>query len=235
MYRDLFQADNKQNIPPDKPWLMTQVLQDVFFIHWPVRPDEIQASLPTGLELDVFEDTAWLSCVLFRVLRMRLRGLPPIPWMHTYLELNVRTYVVKNGVPGTYFLNIHANKYPVALGARLMTGIPYKTGTMNYQTCDEQFIFKCANKFEAAFQVNTERKMDIKSPLSTWLAERYSMYSVRGGKLYRGDIHHLPWHIWEAAGSVEHHNLLPVRPVQQPLMHYTSSKRMWIYPLVGLG
>ena len=66
-------------------------------------PSRTRKHVPKELKLDLFEQNAWLSAVLFKVYRHRLRFLPPLPGMTTYLQLNVRTYVEYNGMKGIYF------------------------------------------------------------------------------------------------------------------------------------
>lgn len=87
-------------------WMMTQTWQDVLFLHWPIAPQELEKHVPKELKLDLFEQNAWLSVVLFKVYRHRLRFLPPLPGMNTYLQLNVRTYVEYNGMKGIYFFHL---------------------------------------------------------------------------------------------------------------------------------
>ena len=38
--------------------------------------------------------------------------------------------------------------------------------------------------------------------MEEFLAERYCLYSVSRKRLYRGEIHHLPWELQEAAVGV---------------------------------
>ena len=35
------------------------------FLHWAYEPDVVQALLPEGLEVDTFDDAAWVSLVPF--------------------------------------------------------------------------------------------------------------------------------------------------------------------------
>ncbi len=220
---------------PKKPWVMTQMLRDVFFMHWPVEMDTIKGLLPESLEPDMYEGMAWVSIVPFRVEPMRMRGLPPIPGLNSYLELNVRTYVIHRHIPGIFFLNIHTDKLPIILGARLLTGLPYSKRNMKYQMENESFIFHSGSDFKATLNVNPDRGFEERDPLKTWLVERYSMFSVKNKGLYRGDIHHLPWQIWHATGSIEQNTLLPIKTEQNPIIHFAPRQPMLIYPLTRIG
>ncbi len=88
-----------------KPWLLTQQWHDVVFLHWPIQPHELQQHMPKELKLDLYEDTAWLGIVLFKVKGNRFRFMPPIPKMNSFLQLNVRTYVTCRERKGIYFFS----------------------------------------------------------------------------------------------------------------------------------
>ena len=45
----------------------------------------------------------------FRLSNFRLRGMLPIPGLNSFLELNVRTYVVAGGRPGIWFFSLDAS------------------------------------------------------------------------------------------------------------------------------
>ncbi|RDW15904.1 DUF2071 domain-containing protein [Oceanobacillus chungangensis] len=83
---------------------MMQKWKHLLFISWPVSVEVIEGLIPQGLDLDTFEGKEWISINPFKVSQMRLRKLPPIPCLSSYLELNVRTYVKCEGVSREYFL-----------------------------------------------------------------------------------------------------------------------------------
>ncbi len=88
---------------PDRPWVMTQTWLDLLFAHWPVDGDVLRQKIPAGFELDEFEGQAWLAVVPFRMTNVAPRGVPAVPWISAFPELNVRTYVRVGGTPGVFF------------------------------------------------------------------------------------------------------------------------------------
>jgi len=60
------------------------------FAHWEVEPAAVQATLPRGLRVDTFEGRAFVGVVPLFMERVRPVGLPPIPGLSWFLELNVR-------------------------------------------------------------------------------------------------------------------------------------------------
>ena len=73
--------------------------EDLLFMHWPVPADTLRPLIPAGLELDLYDGTAWLGVVPFRMRNTRLRFLPPLPSASSFPELNVRTYVTDGNKP----------------------------------------------------------------------------------------------------------------------------------------
>src|SRR5215467_132478 len=83
----------------DRPWpiVMNQTWHDLLFAHWPVDRELLQTKVPPGLHLDLHHGQAWLGIVPFGMSNVRPRGHPPIPWLSTFAELNVQTYVTVGG------------------------------------------------------------------------------------------------------------------------------------------
>ena len=57
----------------------------------------------TDFGRDTFEGAAWLGITPFLLQGFRLRGMPPLPRLSTFAELNVRTYVTHGDKPGIWF------------------------------------------------------------------------------------------------------------------------------------
>src|SRR5689334_21931376 len=95
--------------PEGKP-VMEQNWEQILFLHWSVDPAFIQARIPPQLEVDTFEDKAWIGITPFRVSGLHLMSLPPIPGLDSFNEINVRTYVHHKGKPGVWFFSLDASK-----------------------------------------------------------------------------------------------------------------------------
>src|SRR5215207_2499820 len=116
--------------PPRSP-VMYQTWTDLLFAHWEVDPGLLQASLPTGLTVDTWEGRAFVGITPFFMRRVRPRGLPSLPWISYFLEMNVRTYVHDaSGAPGVWFYSLDCNQ-PIAVWiARMLLGLPYRHAGM---------------------------------------------------------------------------------------------------------
>src|SRR5205085_1613046 len=91
--------------PPEAPWVQGQTWNDVLFAHWRAEDAELRRLLPPGLELELHDGAAWLGVVGFRVTGLRVRGLPPLPVLSSFGQLNVRTYVTDGAKPGIWFFS----------------------------------------------------------------------------------------------------------------------------------
>ena len=90
---------------PKRPWTMMQRWNDLLFAHWPIPAAKLEALLPSGLQVDTFDQSAWLGVVPFWMDRVQLRGVPRIPGASRFPELNLRTYVRERNTnrAGVYF------------------------------------------------------------------------------------------------------------------------------------
>ena len=110
---------------------MLQSWHDLLFAHWPVSQQAMREQVPASLDLDLFQGKAWISVVPFRMSGIRPRYLPALPWLSAFAELNVRTYVVRDGMPGVYFFSLDAAN-PIAVRlARRFFHLPYFDADMS--------------------------------------------------------------------------------------------------------
>src|SRR5438874_5055295 len=111
--------------------IMHQRWESLLFLHWRIQPEQIQATLPPGLTVDTFNGDTYLGITVFFMLNVRPVGLPALPWISFFQELNVRTYVFdRTGTPGVWFYSLDCNRTAAALVARLTAGLPYFVADM---------------------------------------------------------------------------------------------------------
>ena len=116
---------------PDSDWLQAQTWENLLFAHWPVGVDQLRPHVPEELPLDTFDDTAWLGVTPFHLSGLRIRGLPPVPRFSSFLELNVRTYVKRDGKTGIYFFSLDAESPLAVEAARRLYRLPYFRARMS--------------------------------------------------------------------------------------------------------
>src|SRR5262245_50879401 len=88
------------------PALWRQTWHDLAFLHWRLEPSQLRPLVPEPLAIDTFDGSAWVAVTPFWMSGVTLRGLPALPGLSTFPELNVRTYVQLGGRPGVWFFSL---------------------------------------------------------------------------------------------------------------------------------
>ncbi len=179
--------------------IMYQSWGKLLFMHWPIPPQLLRPWIPHRLAIDTFDGSAWIGITPFTMWGVRPAFAPPLPVLSRSHELNVRTYVHLDGVPGVWFFSLDANNAIAALGARLAFHLPYFHARMALERQDRTIHFTSrrthhqAAKFDAAWTVGDKLPQPHPGSLEFFLTERYCLYSARGDHLYRARIFHSPW------------------------------------------
>ncbi|HEX6544396.1 MAG TPA: DUF2071 domain-containing protein [Ktedonobacterales bacterium] len=229
---------------PDSPWVMTQVWRKLLFAHWPMPAEVLLPHLPPRLTLDTFDGQAWLGIVPFQMDQVRFRGLPGIPTAQRFPELNVRTYVTTEDKPGVYFFSLDAGSLLAVVGARMMFSLPYFYARFAITTEGDTVSYACRRLggaiapsavFQARYQPIAPVRLARPGSLEDWLTARYCLYTLRGTRLMRGEIHHAPWPLQPATAEIFHNTMaapaglhLPETP---PLLHYAERLEVVVWPL----
>lgn len=216
----------------------------LLFAHWPVEAAALRSLVPQGLAVDTFEGQAWLGVVPFGMRRVRPRGLPALPWISAFPELNLRTYVVAGGKPGVWFFSLDAGNPVAVRAARLAFHLPYFDARMSLQVQDGQVTYASRRThrgeppagFQARYRPSGPQHSTSPGTLEDWLTARYCLYAAdRKGTLWRGEIHHPPWPLQEAEMDLQENSLtagLDLRlPDVRPLLHYAHTLDVVAWPL----
>lgn len=228
--------------PPDEPWVMAQSWRRLLFAHWPVAARTLRPLVPDRLELDTFDGTAWLGLTPFRLEGLRLRGLPPLPGLSSFLEMNLRTYVRRGGRSGVYFFALYAGSRPAVVGARALYGLPYRRARMHAERDGEWLRYESRSgdaDLVARYRPTGEGHQAVEGTLAHFLVERYALYVVSGNRVLRTDIDHPPWRLRPAEARMER-NTVPAAhgirlPDRAPRLHYARRQdtRVWRPRQVG--
>jgi uncharacterized protein YqjF (DUF2071 family) len=193
---------------PSGAWILTQWWRNLLFAHWKVDPAVLASLLPDALEPETFDGAAWIGVIPFQMSGVRFRGLPPIPGISNFCELNVRTYVRPKGLPGepggVYFWSLDASSRLAVWGARTFFHLAYENAEMNCSASAGSIHYTSRRRlaeFDARYRPTADA---IRDPLHHWLTERYCLYTTnRNGSLFRGDIHHRPWPLVNAEVDIQ--------------------------------
>ncbi len=233
MHPLLSQTGHRTIALPDRPWIMTQTWHDLLFMHWAMKPERIRPLVPPALDLDLYEGQAYLAVVPFWMSGIRARWLPPLPGLNRFPELNVRTYVRYQGdVPGVYFFSLDAASLTAVHAARAGYGLPYFHAEMSIKSLGENYEYSSRRiqdpkpaEFRGRYRPIAAPAVRDKGSLEHFLTERYCLYAVRGGKVSRAYIHHLPWPLQDAEAEIELNTMALAAgielPQARPLLHFT--------------
>ena len=189
---------------------MTQSWHNLLFAHWRVEVSELRRLVPALFELDLFNGEAWLGIVPFYMTNVGLRGMPPLPWLSSFAELNVRTYVRVADRPGVYFFSLDAGRRLAVTVARTFLNLPYFPAAMNVEADDETVVYRSTREaerpavFEAKYTPTDPPFTASPGSLEYFLTERYCLYHhTRHGAAYRLEIHHPAWSLQVARADIK--------------------------------
>jgi uncharacterized protein len=228
---------------PDSPWIMTQSWHDLLFAHWPVDLRMLQEKVPPGLRIDLYENQAWLGVIPFHMTNVAPRGVPSIPFVSSFPELNVRTYVTRDGRPGIYFLSLDAGSAIAVAAARTLFHLPYYTATMDVDVEGGMVRYSSRRKtsmpiarFEATYQAVGPVQTHAPGSLEYFLTERYCLYTIdQDFRARRLQIHHAPWPLQVAKAEIRVNTMADAAglrlPSTAPLLHFSKRQDMVAWPL----
>jgi hypothetical protein len=229
---------------PEGPWFMTQSWHDLLFAHWPVDARALQETLPAGLPLDLYEGQAWLGIIPFRMTNVAPRGVPSIPFVSAFPELNVRTYVTLGGRPGIYFFSLDAGSALAVAAARTMFHLPYFSATMAVEEVNGEISYSSKRstrmdgvaEFVATYRPVGAVELPRPGTLEHFLTERYCLYTVDDSfRAKRLNIHHWPWPLQVAEARITVNTMADAAgirlPSTAPLLHFARRQDMVAWPM----
>lgn len=202
--------------PLDRRVIMRQAWTELAYLHWRYPPDVVQAHLPPGITVDTFDGDAWVGLIPFVMRDVRVGPLPPIPHLSTFVEINVRTYVVDaHGRRAVWFWSLDVPRALIVTVARTCFSLPYcwSVGARHEQT-DDRHRYTMRRTWPRPSPGRPRATVDIAyrvgdpiadaTDLDHFLSARWALLTARRGSVRYGRIHHERWplHHMEAV-SVE--------------------------------
>ena len=218
---------------------MEQGWYDLLFAHWPCSMQRIRELVPPELEVDAFDGEAWVSIASFH-LRLRPRGLSAMGKLWRFPELNFRTYVRFRGHGGIFFFSLDAGSLAAVLGARAFFRVPYFHSRMQIASEGFQVQFKSDRRlsnasFRAKYRPISAAYEAPPGSLEHWLTERYCFFTTVNRKVFRTDIHHVPWPIQKAEADISVSTVAGAAglPLEVPpaLVGYVKQQEVLVWPL----
>ncbi|UPV73633.1 DUF2071 domain-containing protein [Halorussus limi] len=205
----------------------------LLFENWRVDPEVMDAHLPDGFAPDEYDGSAWLSVIPFTNVAVRPRGVPEAFGIRLP-ELNLRTYVTRDGVPSVYFFSLDAQGIASVLGARLFHHLPYYYARIALKWEDGRVRFDSRRRhpgsrparYAGTYGPSGEPFSAPDDPFGAFLVERYRFYTeAQDGSVRYTDVDHDPWTLYPATADIEANTLLSAhgfaRPDDDPVYYYS--------------
>jgi hypothetical protein len=176
---------------------------------------------------------AWIGVVPFHMSNVGPRGIPSLPWLSAFPELNVRTYVRVADRPGVYFFSLDAGSAVAVRTARTLLNLPYHTATMTVSPCDGGVDYDsrragaAGGEFAARYRPAAPAFIPTEGSLEYFLTERYCLYNLdHRGAPYRLEIHHPPWNLQLAHATLRRNTMAAINgitlPDRAPVLHFAK-------------
>ena len=236
MHRALERTDHRPWPMPAGPWLWRQSWRDLLFAHWPVPASALAGLVPAGVSIQEFGGTSWVGVVPFRMCGVSARGLPDVPGLSAFAELNVRLYVEVAGKPGVWFVSLDAANRLAVVTARRLFHLPYFHADMSVVSEGERIRYASSRRHAASRTAFRSTYGPIAPPaeaqpgmLEHFLTERYCLFtSAPDRSIRRVDVHHAPWPLQRAEADIAENTMGSAQgiPLDGPPAHLHFSRRL---------
>ncbi|GLK16996.1 YqjF family protein [Herbiconiux flava] len=199
--------------PPLAGLLHEQDWQSLTFLHWRVDPAIVAPHLPPGTRPDVFDGSAWVGLIPFRLANATapwFHALGPIPYAGTFPEINVRLYSVgDDGRRGVVFSSLESSRLASVTAAHALFGLPYRWARMSITTAEDRTISYRSERLGAngfGGRPGPHSRIDARpgtadrsaDPLAVFLTARWGLHIARGGRTLFIPNEHPPWPLVDA-------------------------------------
>lgn len=219
----------------------------LLFLHWAIPVEAVRLLVPRELDIDTFDGQAYVGLIPFTMTGVRMSGMPAVPWFSRAHEVNVRTYVHRQGDdPGVWFFSLDVNHRLACWGARRFFHLPYQYARIRMEsTAGAALRIDYASERLApgprpancrlSYEVQGAPVPAAPGTLEHFLIERRILYAQTKSNLYLGSVHHPPFDVQRARLLELNESLLAaadiIRPDFPPLVHYAEEMHVRVDPL----
>jgi uncharacterized protein YqjF (DUF2071 family) len=214
--------------------------RSLLFMHWAIPADVLRRFVPAELVLDLYGGAAYVGVVPFAMEGVRPRWWPEA-FAFTFLETNVRTYVLGNGRPGVFFFSLEAGSRIAVLAARAGWGLPYYYAHMEMSRLGHDILYRTRRARTGAvhqvrYQVGQALGPSRPDTPEHFFLERYLLFVKRGRRLLTGQVHHTPYPVHQAQVHEVHDELiaaagLPAVGGPPAFAHFSPGVDVEVFPL----
>ena len=193
--------------PLDRRPVLRQRWCELAYFHWRYEPEEVQALLPPGVTVDTFDGDAWVGLIPFEMRDVAVGPTPPVPWLGTFIEINVRTYVVDpQGRRAVWFFSLDVPRAAIVAVARSVFALPYCWAAAEHVTDGPRHEYRLRRRWpqpsnrsgdrpsaDIRFTVGEPIPPDEEGRLDHFLSARWALLTTRRERLLYGRVEHQRW------------------------------------------
>jgi len=212
---------------------MSQRWERLTFVHWSFDPSAVQRLIPDGLQVETFDDAAWVGVVPF-FMRVGTPHGHRIPWVSHFCETNVRTYVRDHeGRSGIWFFSLDAARLGAVLTARATYRLPYFWSRMRLDEHDDEIDYTCRRRWPGPRADTSRIHVRIGDPFAAadlddrdhFLTARWVLFSATRNRTRFARAWHTPWPLFRAEAIDIDDRLVTMAglpsPARRPILHYS--------------
>lgn len=190
--------DRPEHCPdPVRRAVMRQEWKDLGYLHWRYDPATVQDLLPQGVNVDTFDGSAWVGLIPFSMRDIGFAKGPSVPYLGSFAEVNVRTYVQIDGRPGVWFFSLDVDRLLPAVVARVSYRLPYCWGATSHLRHDDVLSTHIRRRWPQSVPPSTiMMRMGphvVADELDIFLTARWGLYSSSRAGVRYAAVEHEPW------------------------------------------
>ena len=182
--------------------VLRQRWTELAYLHWRYEPDVVQRFLPAGVLVDTYDGSAWVGLILFEMRDVQLGPTPPVPWLGSFIEINVRTYVIDpQGRRAVWFFSLDVPRSVVVAVARSVFALPYCWADTDHTVVGDNHHYRMERRWprvsqpmvDISFRVGERLDIEEVGDLEHFLCARWALLTSRRTRLLYGRVHHARW------------------------------------------
>lgn len=228
--------------------VLRQRWEELVYVHWSYPPDVVQRLLPDGVRVDTFDGRAWVGLIPFEMRRVRIGPTPPVPYLGSFVEINVRTYVVDPlGRRAVWFCSLDVPRSAIVAVARTVFALPYCFAAAEHRVDGAHHHYEMRRRRPHRSRPHTTIDVAVGRALQThevteldhFLSARWALVTTRFGRLQYGAVDHPRWPLHEVDSWEVHQDVLAAAglpdPVGEPLVRYSPGVPVELAWFEGIG
>jgi len=176
---------------------LTAKWENLIMANYVINPRILEPYLPSGTQLDFFENNCYISLVGFMFKNTKVLGLK-MPYHINFEEVNLRFYVKNNDKRGVVFIKEIVPKPLITFIANSLYNEHYQTCKMNHKEDIKNNLYSYDWEIKDKWQSLSVKTKHNTTPLienskAEFIAEHYYGYTKHKNKTYEYEVKHPKW------------------------------------------